>query len=162
MARSGTFTTGWGVALGAAGTLAILAVLPPVLGGEPGAFLHHAFAAVCHQIPERSPHLAGGPIALCHRCSGILAGLLAGLALAPLVGASRLAEVRRGPQGRWLLAALVPTAVDWGLGALGVWVNTPLSRTLTGALFGAAAGLILAANLLAARRPLAHSLSLPS
>ncbi len=153
---------GWLAALGAVGTLAVLAVLPPVLGGDAGTFVHHAFAAVCHQMPERSPHLAGGPVALCHRCSGVLVGLLAGLALAPLAGASLLAGVRRRPQGLWLVAALVPTAVDWGLGALGVWANTPLSRTLTGALFGATAGLILAANLLAARRSLAFTPSLDS
>jgi len=125
-----------------------------VLGGEAGHVVRHAFSAVCHQIPERSPHLAGGPIALCHRCSGILLGLLAGLAVAPGVGRAALAGVARGGQGRWLAAAVVPTAVDWALGALEVWANTPLSRTATGALFGVVAGAILAANLLAPSRSL--------
>ncbi len=162
MARSGPLTLGWTVALGAAAGLAALAALPPVLGGDVGAFVHHAFGAVCHQIPERSPHLAGGPIALCHRCSGVLVGLLAGIGLAPWIGASALARLRRQPQGRWLAAALVPTALDWALGALGLWANTPVSRTLTGALFGAVAGVVLSANLLAARRSSALSPTLSS
>lgn len=162
MARSHALTVGWTVALGAVGVLAVLAVLPPVLRGDAGAFVHHAFAAVCHQLPERSPHLAGGPIALCHRCSGIVAGLLLGLVLGPLLGAVRLAETRHRPQGRWLVAALVPTALDWGVGALGLWSNTPFSRTLTGAVFGLAAGVILAANLLAVRRSLTLSPTLSS
>lgn len=162
MARARSLTVGWTVALGAVATLAVLAALPPVVGGDVGAALHHAFAAVCHQIPERSPHLAGGPIALCHRCSGVLAGLLAGLALAPALGAAWRSEIQARPQGRWLVAALVPTAVDWGVGALGVWANTPWSRTSTGALFGVAAGVLLGANLLAARRSLAFSPPLSS
>ena len=63
MIRPGTLTVGWAVALSAVGALAVLAVIPPALGGDAGAMLHHAFAAVCHQMPERSLHLHGGPIA---------------------------------------------------------------------------------------------------
>lgn len=142
----------WLVAVGAVGTLAVLAALPPVVGGEAGHVLHHAFSAVCHQLPDRSPHLAGGPIALCHRCFGILLGLVAGVAAAPALGAVRLGRVAGAAQARWLVAALVPTAADWALGASGVWPNTPLSRMATGAVFGLVAGGVLAANLLTVRR----------
>ena len=151
MVRPAPLTPGWSVALGAVGLLAVLAALPPVIGGEAGAVLRHAFSAVCHQLPERSPHLAGGPVALCHRCSGIGLGLGAGLALAPLLGPARLVRAARSVQPAWLLAAAVPTALDWALGALGVWANTPASRGLTGAVFGLVGGVVLAANLLTAR-----------
>ena len=126
----------------------MLAVLPPVVGGDVGAVLHRAFAAVCHQMPERSAHLAGGPIALCHRCSGVLSGLILGIAVAPSLSGSLLVRINRSVQPGWLVAAVVPTALDWALGVAGVWANTPLSRSLTGSLFGLTAGLILAANLL--------------
>ena len=143
---------GWTVALAGVAGLAVLAVLPPIIGGEAGAVLHHAFAAVCHQIPERTPHLAGGPIALCHRCSGILAGLLVGVAAAPSLGGTMVEGIVRSRQGLALVLSGLPTAIDWALGATGVWANTPLSRMLTGAMFGIAAGLILGANLLAVPR----------
>ena len=146
-------STGWAVALAGAAALAALAASPPLLGGHAGAWVHHAFSAVCHQVPERSPHLAGGAIALCHRCSGILAGLVLGVGLAPLLGGRLLTRVHRSAQGRWLLAALAPTAVDWALGATGVWANVPASRVSTGLVFGLAAGVVLGANLLHARAP---------
>ena len=119
MVRPARLSVGWSVALGAVGTLGVLAVLPPVLGGEPGALVRGAFSTVCHQLPHRSPHLAGEAIALCRRCSGILLGLLAGLALAPLVGTRPLRRIQRSGQIGWLILAGVPTAVDWALGALG-------------------------------------------
>ena len=158
MTRPGTLTVGWAVALSAVGTLAVLSVIPPILGGDAGAMLHHAFSAVCHQMPERSLHLHDGPIALCHRCSGILVGLLAGLAALPGLGPSVAQAVARGTQIQWLVLAALPTAADWAVGALGVWSNTPASRLTTGALFGVIAGAILGANLLAPTRavPVSH------
>ena len=148
MASRRRVSTGWAVAfLGTAG-LAVLAASPPLVGGELGAWVHHAFSVACHQIPERSPHLAGGAIALCHRCSGVVVGLVLGVAAAPLLSARALGLVGRSRQGRWLLAAALPAAADWALGAFELWSNTPASRVATGLVFGAAAGVVLAANLL--------------
>lgn len=147
-----TLTTGWSVATAAGVGLLVLALVPPLIGPEAGAVVHHAFGLVCHQLSERSLHLGGEPVALCHRCLGMLAGLAVGLALSPALSPRRLHTIVRSAQGRWLLIAGVPTAIDWSLGALGLWTNTPLSRTLTGALFGAVAGVVLAANLLAPPR----------
>ena len=149
MTRPGTPFLGWTIALGAVGTLVVLAVLPPVLGGTVGAGLHAAFSAVCHQLPERSPHLHGGSIALCHRCFGILTGLLLGLAVLPGLGRRVAEAVTRSVQPVWLVAAALPTALDWALGALGLLANTPTSRLVTGAVFGIVAGIILGANLIA-------------
>ena len=142
---------GWAVALAAAAALAALAVVPALAGGGLGAAVRLGFSAVCHQLPERSPHLAGEPAALCHRCSGILAGLVLGIAAAPALAAGLRQRIARAAQGGWLVAAALPTALDWLLGAAGVWANTPASRVLTGALFGLVAGVVLGANLLAAR-----------
>lgn len=140
--------TGWTVAVTASLGLLALAALPPFLGPEAGGALRHAFALVCHQLPERSLHLDGAPVALCHRCLGIGAGFVLALLAMPLASAGRLGAIARGAQARWLVLAALPAAVDWGLGALGLWANTPMSRALTGAVFGAVAGAVLAANLL--------------
>ena len=141
-------TRAWAVASAAVATLAVLALLPPLVGGEAGGAVRFAYSHVCHQIPERSMHIAGGPVALCHRCLGVAAGLALGTLAAPLV--PRLHALGRIRAGRALVAAAVPMAVDWLLGATGVWANTPVSRSLTGALFGVVAGLFLAQAVLAA------------
>ncbi|MEM1117202.1 MAG: DUF2085 domain-containing protein [Bacteroidota bacterium] len=152
IAPARSVTTGWIVASAAGLGLLALSVVPPILGGSAGHIVHEAFGFVCHQIPERSLHLGGGPVALCHRCLGILMGLVAGLAGALALSPRRLRRITRSAQGRWLVLAGIPTTVDWALGALGIWANTPLSRMLTGALFGVVVGVVLAANLLAPPR----------
>ena len=42
-----------------------------------------------------------------------------------------------------LAASLLPAGVDWAGDVAGWWVNTPVSRLLTGGVFGLAAGLYL-------------------
>ena len=137
---------GWALALVGAALLAGFAALPPWLPAGLGGAVRQGYALLCHQLPERSLHVHGVPFALCHRCFGIASGLLAGVLAAPLLAGRMpgpMREVRRRV-GPVLGAALVPLAVDWALGAFGIWANTPLSRSLTGGLFGLAAGLALA------------------
>ena len=142
------FPAGWWFAVAIATSVVTLATLPAALGFEGGALVRAAFAPFCHQIPARSPHLHGVPLALCHRCFGIVGGLAAGVALGALVP-----DVLRRLSGfnplLVLGAAAVPTSVDWLLGVASVWANTGASRLATGALFGAAAGLVLAVSILA-------------
>jgi uncharacterized membrane protein len=132
----------WAWALTASGVLVVLGliVLAPWAraNGYPllGAVVYKGFSGVCHQIPERSFHLEGFPLAVCARCFGLYAGAAAGVLLYPL--ARGLA--RRDAPGRfWLFAAAAPTTVDFALGFFGVWENTHLSRFLTAVLLGAAA-----------------------
>ena len=96
--------------------------------------IYGAFSYLCHQIPERSFHVAGHPFAVCARCAGLYAGFALGALVYPLVRSLRRLET---PRRRWLLAALVPTLIDWALGLSGIWENTHLTRFLTGALLGA-------------------------
>ena len=72
------------------------------------------------------------------------------MGLDPFAGLEALARSRR--QLLWLALSAVPTGLDWLLGATGAWANTPASRLGTGAVVGAVAGAILAANLLAPPR----------
>ena len=133
-------TWAWAPAL--AGLVLTLVVLPPFVPAPLRAALYAAFSPVCHQLGDRSFHVAGEAFAVCHRCTGIFAGLVVGALAWPFVRPFADALARRAPLV--LAAALAPTALDWAVGVAGVWTNTPASRTLTGALFGAAAGVYLA------------------
>jgi uncharacterized membrane protein len=106
--------------------------------------IYQSFAYVCHQIPERSFYVAGYPLAVCARCTGLYAGLAAGILLYPLARSLRSTET---PARIWLFIAAAPMAVDFSLGFLGLWENTHLSRSLTGALFGLVAALFIVPGL---------------
>ena len=97
---------------------------------------YRAFHAVCHQIPERSFYVAGYPLAVCARCAGIYAGFVSATLVYPLLRDVRSREM---PGRVWLLAAMLPLAVDFSLGFFGLWENTHVSRFATGALAGAVA-----------------------
>ena len=144
MTRARSVTAGWAVAAALAAGVVLLAASPPFLDAGAAALVRAAFSPFCHQMPARSPSLHGVPFALCHRCTGIVAGLALGVLCGPLV--PRLMERLGSTHPLAVLAAAgLPTGADWLLGTTGVWANTGASRMATGALFGAAAGLMLAA-----------------
>lgn len=116
-----------------------LAVLPPFVSASAGGWIMQAFAPVCHQLTERSFHVDGVQLAVCHRCLGAYVGLLVGV-LFFLVTALESKSLR--PLTLLVIAAL-PGVVDWSGDVLGLWVNTPMSRVLTGAFFGILVGTIL-------------------
>lgn len=143
----------WLVALSAALGVWLLAASPSVLSPGLGYGVRQAFALVCHQLADRSPHVHGVQWALCFRCTGILSGLVLGLATGPWLASAFGRVADAWGAGRVLLLMGLPTAIDWLLGVSGLWVNTPLSRLLTGALFGLGAGWLLADALLSRRTP---------
>jgi uncharacterized membrane protein len=127
----------WAAAVGLAAVLLALIVAAPLLkaGGLGAAAegVYGAFALACHQLDERSFHLAGFKLAVCARCFGLYAGALAGALAYPLV---RPLARRDLPTRGWLIAAAVPTSVDFALGFFRVWENTHASRFLTASLLG--------------------------
>lgn len=114
-----------------------LIVAAPWLWAEgrlaPAEALYQGFSVICHQLAERSFFYRGHQLGVCSRCFGIYGGFAAGLALYPAI--RRLKETAFPPR-RILLAAAMPTAMDFLLGYSGLWANTFLSRTATGALLG--------------------------
>jgi len=137
----------WGAMLLATTLASGLALVPPVVSPPWRAIVMHAFSPVCHQIPIRSPFLAGVQIAVCDRCLGIYLGLVVGVAT---VGGLRSLWRRLGGQGRYVfLGSLLPLGLDWLGPALGLWGNVPLSRTVTGLIFGIVAGSFVTHKLLA-------------
>ncbi|MBI1745048.1 MAG: DUF2085 domain-containing protein [Acidobacteria bacterium] len=114
-----------------------LLMVPPLAAhwqfSELAQAVYQSYAGLCHQIPERSFSLFGIPLAVCQRCAAIHFGLLAGLALYPLLARRHsLRPLGRAP----LLGAALLLALDTGLPWLTGYQNTPWSRVSTGLLAG--------------------------
>lgn len=138
----------WGIAAGLALFVLGLIIAAPLLLASGHEFsartIYEAFSRVCHQIPERSFQVAGHSFAVCARCTGLYVGLAAGILFFPLVRSLRSTET---PARFWLFVAAAPTVLDFSLGFFGIWPNTHLSRSLTGALLGAVAALFIVPGL---------------
>ncbi|MFP4227238.1 MAG: DUF2085 domain-containing protein [Salinivenus sp.] len=128
-----------------------LALLPPVVSPGLRAVLMEGFSSVCHQLPDRSPHVQGIAFAVCDRCLGIYTGLVLGTAVTGWRWAAWAAVRRWGLLP--LLLVLVPVGVDWVGPVLGLWESTPLSRVLTGGLAGVGGGAFVVDRVLAAVSP---------
>jgi len=97
------------------------------------AFAYLVFTPICHQIPSRSFHLFGEPLAVCARCLGIYFGALGGTGLYPLInGFSKLAL----PKARIFILVSVPIIIDAGGNFLHLWVSSHWIRFMTGFLWG--------------------------
>ena len=111
------------------------------LASEPARWLGDeifaAYSYTCHQLPQRSWVIFGNQMAYCQRDAAIYPAMfLSGMIFA-------LARERGGgrtPRLGWrgYLPLIAPMVID-GTGQLfGLWESSWLSRSLTGALFGAA------------------------
>lgn len=102
--------------------------------------IYHFFSYICHQMPERSFHLAGHQMAVCSRCFGVYFGLLAGIVIYPFFRSIDETE----PVARvWLILSLIPITVDWSLTVFGIWENTHVSRVVTGMILGFACAVFI-------------------
>jgi uncharacterized membrane protein len=132
----------WAIITVAALLPVALIAAAPILESRGHTFLslviYKAFSHLCHQMPERSFFFHNHPLAVCARCSGLYAGFAIGSLTFPVF---RSIYRPVTPNRVWLLLALVPTAVDFGLNLTGIVTNTHMSRVLTGALLGAVAAL---------------------
>lgn len=106
---------------------------------------YKAFSFLCHQIPERSFHLAGHQFAVCSRCTGLYAGFAVMTLALPLIRTLKRTDT---PRVIWLLLSVVPLAIDFALTYYGVWENNHFTRVTTGALFGAVAALYVVPGLI--------------
>jgi uncharacterized membrane protein len=100
------------------------------------AAIYKTFSFVCHQIPERSFHLAGHPFGVCSRCTGLYTGFAVAAFVYPLARSLRRTDT---PSRLWLALATLPLVIDFALGYFSIWENTHLSRFLTGALLSSVA-----------------------
>ncbi len=134
----------WGLTLFAVLLWVGLILAAPILkanGSSAAAdIIYRAFGFLCHQIDSRSFHIDGERLAVCTRCFGVYAGLAAGIAFYPLI--RRVDDIEPLPK-LWLLLSVVPAAIDWSLTIFGIWENTAVSRTLTGAILGIGCGIYI-------------------
>ncbi len=116
--------TPWRWVLLVACALGMALVFAPPFAGSYAHVVRWLLEPVCHQIPARSFHVLGEPIAVCHRCTGLYVGFAVGVLVWPWLPtlAARLAA-----NPRWVAVFLVPLAIDWA-----VVVNTPATRFVTG------------------------------
>lgn len=115
------------------GTIAAGPLLESSGATEFSSRIYQFFSYICHQIPDRSLHIAEHQMAVCSRCFGVYFGLLAGILIYPLW--RRVDEVEAVPRF-WLFLSLVPITIDWSLTVFGIWENTHLSRFVTGLILG--------------------------
>lgn len=147
---SRSFLIKWWIAFLVSACVVVLATLPPFLPAEWRTLLMLSFSKICHQIPERSPHINAIALGVCHRCYGIYLGLpLATLAYLFL----RSLPVTTQALRLTLFGSLVLLAVDWGAPLLGMWHNTPFTRMATGLFFGVVAGFYLSKALAGETQP---------
>jgi uncharacterized membrane protein len=100
--------------------------------GRLASIIYSAFSYICHQLPERSFHLAGYKLGVCSRCTGIYSGFAFAVLIYPL---ARPLNQIEPPSRIWLILGALPLAVDFALGYFQLWQNTHTSRFITAALF---------------------------
>jgi uncharacterized membrane protein len=121
-----------------AGTLTWLAaiVVAPYLrsrGFRLNALIYGVFAPTCHQLPSRSFHLWGFPMAVCGRCTGIYLGFLAGMLAYPIL--RRLGREDM-PRALTFVILSLPMAVDALGNFFNAWSTGNALRLITGFIWG--------------------------
>ena len=94
------------------------------------------FRTICHGLPQRCLELFGAPMPICARCTAIYAGVLAGLALFPVIPWLQERVMRMVA-----FAALAPLAIDGLTQLAGLRESTNPLRIATGLVAGLAFGL---------------------
>jgi uncharacterized membrane protein len=98
--------------------------------------IYKGFSFLCHQLSDRSFHIAGHQFAVCSRCTGLYVGFALTVLAYPLIRPICTATT---PALIWLILATVPLLVDFSLGYFNIWTNTHASRFITGALLSSVA-----------------------
>jgi uncharacterized membrane protein len=109
-------------------------VAAPMLPGWASATFYALGSLICHQIPERSFHLASFQLPVCARCFGIYVGAAGGAALALIRSRRVESPLPVAPAtGRLLaVAAAAPTLLTVALEAAGAWYPSNHVRAFAG------------------------------
>lgn len=117
----------------------LLILLAPFLQSNGGAyedisdFIYWFYSPVCHQDDFRSLYLFGEKFAVCTRCSMLYFGFLFGTIIYPFV--KKISDVTL-PSVWFLLAASAIIGVDALSDITGIYINTHLTRSITGFILG--------------------------
>jgi uncharacterized membrane protein len=134
------------IALASLAWLAVL-IAAPFAPSSLAALIYAAGSVICHQIPERSFHLAGFQTPVCARCLGIYAGAAAGASI-HVLGALSTDSLRWRvftPQAarRVFIVSALPTLLTVGLEWTGVWAGTNIVRAIAGVTLGIGGALVV-------------------
>lgn len=125
-----------------------LLVAAPLLPAAAAGITYALSSLVCHQLSDRSFHLAAAQLPVCARCLGIYAGFACGAAFAMISGAGAIRFAGPGAQARRLVAlGAAPTAVTVLAEWAGVWQTSNVARALAGAPLGATVAVVVIAAL---------------
>ena len=122
-------------------TLIFIAPYTARLGEESSGYLmvskftYGIFHPICHQKPERSFFVFGYPLGVCARCTGIYLGMLILTILYPL---AKCMNDNSTPSKYYLIASMIPMALDGGTQLLGMRESFNELRFITGFIFGGA------------------------
>jgi hypothetical protein len=115
----------------------VLLVIAPLLPVPLAGVVYAAGSLICHQIAERSFHIASFQLPVCARCFGLYAGAaLGGLGPQVVSSGTRAVQGRRSLYGMTLAAAL-PTMATWTLEWGAGWPMSNVTRALAAVPLGA-------------------------
>jgi uncharacterized membrane protein len=146
-------------ACAAASAWSLLVLLAPFLGSRAGrgsaglglaVLAYLAGGIVCHQQPARSFELAGAPLPVCARCSGLYLAGASGLLITALLARTGRESQQRDNGVSWrvvLAAAAVPMALSLVLEWVGVWAGTNGWRAASAVPLGLAGGVLIGESL---------------
>lgn len=134
-------------ALGAAVWAALIGLAPilATVTGAGAAVVYAAGSLICHQLPERSFHVAGAQLPVCARCYGLYLGAALGATLWLVVAARRERILPRIPALATLAVVAAPTAVTALTAIAGVFDPPNMWRAGLALPLGAAAGVVVGA-----------------
>lgn len=95
-------------------------------------FIYRLFSSICHQLDERSFHVAGNKLGVCIRCSSIYFGFFFSLIALQFAGRKEI------PALRFLILGSLPMLIDVAMNLAGVHESTTWTRLISGATFGGA------------------------
>ncbi len=95
--------------------------------------VYSAYSPICHQIDSHCFHLFDAKWGVCIRCSAIYFSFFLSLLLYPFF---RRLSSPSFPGRWWIALAVTPMVIDVFLSFTGFHPSTPLTRMITGALFG--------------------------
>jgi uncharacterized membrane protein len=102
--------------------------------GDVSGVLYSFYSKSCHQLDDRSFHIAGYKLGVCSRCTFIYFAFLLSTVIYPF---TRRLNITKMPSVWILLAGAALVGLDAGLDIFDVVKNTSATREITGAILGA-------------------------
>lgn len=134
------------LALAALAWLALL-ITTPYAPSSVATLMYAAGAVICHQMPERSFHLAGFQLPVCARCLGIYAGAAAAAAIHVLgvfaTHSERWRILTSQSARRVFVVSALPTLMTIALERSGAWHGTNGVRAIAGIAVGIGGALVV-------------------